>query len=188
MTTRTAHRATSQAYVIRRLTRSDVRAMVSIIVTARREYDVQLRNPAPLEPSDQDLYATYQRPRSDYFVAMHEGVPAGGAGVAPLAGTDEETCELQRMYVSAYHRGRGVGRLLLAECLRRAAALGFRRCYAETISEMNEAIRFYQRNGFRRLGAPLGESGRPYIDCWMLLDLDVDAYRFSEAFPPDNNE
>ena len=52
------------------------------------------------------------------------------------------------MYLSARHRGKGVGQLLLSECLRRAAVLRFRKCYAETISEMKEAIRFYEANGF----------------------------------------
>ena len=157
--TRMANRETSQSYVVRRLIPADVPAMVSIIETTRHEYGVQRRLQSVLEPSDLDLYATYQVLRSDYFVATHAGVPAGGGGIAPLAGAGEETCELQRMYLSANHRGKGVGQLLLNECLRRAAVLGFRNCYAETISEMKEAIRFYEANGFRRLSAPLGSSG-----------------------------
>ena len=61
--------------------------------------------------------------------------------------------------------------MLLDECLRRAAILGYRKCYAETISQMRGAIRFYQSNGFRRLSAPLGNSGHDFVDCWLLLDL-----------------
>ena len=115
---------------------ADVPAMVSIIETTRREYGVQRRIQSVLELSDRDLYTTYQGLRSDYFVATHAGAPAGGGGIAPLAGAGAETCELQRMYLSARHRGKGVGRLLLNECLRRAAVLRFRKCYAETIWEM----------------------------------------------------
>ena len=173
--TRMANRETSQFYVVRKLIPADVPAMVGIIETTRREYGVQRRTQSVLEPSDLDLYTTYQGPRSDYFVATHAGVPAGGGGIAPLAGAGEETCELQRMYLSAQHRGKGVGRLLLNECLRRATVLRFRRCYAETISEMKEAIRFYEANGFRRLSAPLGSSGHGHNDCWLMLDLEVNA-------------
>src|SRR5688572_33486352 len=54
--------------------------MVSIIETARREYGLQRRIQSVLEPSDLDLYTTYQGPRSDYFVATHAGVPAGEEG------------------------------------------------------------------------------------------------------------
>ena len=171
--TRMANRETSQSYVVRRLIPADVPAMVSIIETVRREYGVQRRVQCVLDPSDLDLYTTYQGPRSDYFVATHAGVPAGGGGIAPLAGAAEETCELQRMYLSARHRRKGIGQLLLNECLRRAAVLRFRKCYAETISEMKEAIRFYEANGFRRLSAPLGSSGHGHNDCWLILDLEV---------------
>ena len=75
------------------------------------------------------------------------------------------------MYLSAHHRGQGVGQLLLDRCLRQAQALQFRRCYAETVAEMQGAIRFYEANGFRRLDAPLGSSGHGYVDCWLVLDL-----------------
>jgi hypothetical protein len=78
--TRMANRETSQSYVVRRLIPADVPAMVSIIETARREYGVQRRIQSVLEPSDLDLYTTYQGPRSGYFVATHGGVPAGRRG------------------------------------------------------------------------------------------------------------
>lgn len=169
------NRETSQSYVVRRLIPADVPAMVSIIEAARREYGVQRRIQSVLEPADLDLHTAYRGPRSDYFVATHAGVPAGGGGIAPLAGAGEETCELQRMYLSARHRGKGVGKLLLNECLHRAANLRFRKCYAETISEMKAAIRFYEANGFRRLSAPLGSSGHGHNDCWLLLDLAVNS-------------
>ena len=167
-----AHDQPPQSYFVRRLMLADEPAMVAIIGTARLEYGVQSRMQSLLEPSDLDLYTTYQEPRSDYFVATHAGVPAGGGGIAPLAGASEEICELQRMYVSPHHRGKGVGQLLLDECMRRAANLRFRKCYAETISEMKGAIRFYEANGFRRLGAPLGSCRDDFVDCWLLRDLN----------------
>jgi putative acetyltransferase len=165
------NRQASRFYVVRRLAPADVPSMVNIIATVRREYGVQHRIHSVLEPADLDLYSTYQAPRSDYFVATKTGVPVGGAGIAPLAGAADETCELQRMYLSAPHRKRGLGHVLLNECLGRATALGYRRCYAETLSQMQEAIRFYESNGFRRLSAPLGSSGHGHNDCWLLLDL-----------------
>jgi putative acetyltransferase len=174
MTMRMAHRVTWQSYSVRRLMRADEPAMLRIIESVRREFGVQRRMQSLLEPSDLDLYTTYQQPHSAYFVTTFAGIHVGGAGIAPLAGA-EETCELQRMYVSAAHRRRGVGQLLLNECLRRAASLGLRRCYAETISEMKEAIAFYEANGFRRLMAPIGSGGHEFTDCWLLLELKANA-------------
>jgi putative acetyltransferase len=165
-------RVTPLSYSVRRLMRADEPAMLGIIESVRREFGVQRRIQSLLEPSDLDLYTTYQQPHSAYFVATFAGIHAGGAGLAPLAAAGEATCELQRMYVSTRHRRRGVGQLLLNECLRRAASLRFRKCYAETISEMKEAISFYEANGFRRLPAPLA-GGHEFTDCWLLLDLEA---------------
>ena len=158
-------------YLLRRLTPGDVPAIVKIIDTVRREYGVQHRVGSVLEASDRELFATYQTPHAEYFVVLHGDVVVGGAGIAPLVGAGEPTCELQRMYLSAEHRGRGVGRLLLKECLRQAKALGFRKCYAETILRMQEAIHFYECSGFERLNAPLGSSGHDHNDCWLVKDL-----------------
>jgi putative acetyltransferase len=164
-------RNTRGSYTIRRLASADELALVNIIETVRREYGVQRRIQSVIEPSDRELFATYQSARSNYFVAVHAEVVVGGAGIAPLAGAGEETCELQRMYLSLQHRGQGAGRLLLNQCLQQARMFGFRYCYAETISEMQEAIRFYEINGFRRLDAPLGRSGHQHNDCWLIRDL-----------------
>jgi len=159
-------------YLVRRLAPADVPAMVEIIDSVRREYGVHQRIESVIEPADRELFATYQNPRSEYFVALDANVIVGGAGIAPLAGAGEETCELQRMYLSFQHRGRGVGRLLLSECLRQARSLGFKICYAETIAEMRAALRFYEMNGFGRLQAPLGTSGHGHNDCWLTKSLD----------------
>ena len=159
-----------ESYEVRSLEAADVPAMVAIIENVRREYGIQRRFPSVIEPSDIDLFVTYQRPRSHYFVASKDGLIVGGAGIAPLHGA-KEVCELQRMYLDADHRGKGIGQLLLDRCLGRAAALHFRNCYAETVSEMKEAIRFYESNGFQRLSIPLGNSGHEHNDCWMLLEL-----------------
>jgi putative acetyltransferase len=160
-------------YLLRRLAPADVPALVNIIDTVRREYGVHHRVQSVIEASDRDLFATYRSARAEYFVALYANVIVGGAGIAPLAGAAEDTCELQRMYLSPQHRGRGVGRLLLKECLRQAKALGFHKCYAETILEMQEAIRFYESSGFERLSAPLGSSGHSHNDCWLVKDLET---------------
>ena len=171
MTVNPAGSVTSGPYAVRRLVPADVPALVKIIDTVRREYGVQRLLPEVIEPSDRHLFGTYQRPRSEYFVALYAGVVVGGAGIAPLSGGDAETCELQRMYLSVDHRRQGVGQLLLNQCLRQAKSCQFRRCYAETVSEMRGAIRFYEANGFQRLDSPLGSSGHEHNDYWLIRDL-----------------
>ena len=153
---------------IRLLEPADVPALLTIIADSRAEYGIAERGVELLEPADRALYATYQRQRSLYFVAVSGGEIAGGAGIAPLAGADPLTCELQRMYLRRDARGRGVGNALLERCLEAARQLLFVRCYLETISPMQGALAFYARNGFRELPAPLGRAGHSHNDRWLV--------------------
>ena len=156
---------------IRPLERSDVPAMLGIIRDARAEYGLGTRVESLLEPADLALYDTYQRQRALYSVALLDGEVVGGAGVAPLAGADPLTCELQRMYLSREARGRGIGTRLLHACLEAAQRFWFVRCYAETIAEMDQALAFYSRHGFVTLPAALGHTGHGHNDRWLLREL-----------------
>jgi putative acetyltransferase len=158
-------------YEIRRVRQSDVSAVLSVIREARIEYGLERRVETLIEPLDRDLFVTYQQERSDYFVALDGAEVVGGAGIGPLAATDSPTCELQRMYLHSQYRRAGIGLRLLNECIVAAKLFGYRRCYAETVSEMKEAIAFYRAQGFRRLDGPLGETGHGHTDCWMILDF-----------------
>jgi putative acetyltransferase len=163
------------AATIRLLEPADVPAMLNIIADARREYGIADRGVELLAPADLALYSNYQRQRSLYFVAVIDGEVVGGAGVAPLAGADVLTCELQRMYLRADVRGRGVGAALLEQCLSAAKQFLYVRCYLETISPMRAALEFYGKHGFSELPAPLGEAGHAHNDRWLMRPLRASA-------------
>jgi putative acetyltransferase len=157
--------------LIRRLEADDVSAILRIISASRREYGLEGRVDSILERADHAILEAYQRERSSYFVAVIDRSIAGGAGIAPLGDANGQTCELQRMYLSPEHRRRGVGRALLAACIREAGRYRFDYCYAETISEMAPALSFYECHGFRRLEAPIGRTGHSHNDRWMMLQI-----------------
>ena len=159
----------SSPCTIRRLQQADVHAMLEILRSAREEYGMGRRLASVLEPADYALFEVYRKRRCAYFVAIENGRVVGGAGIAPLKGGDWLTCELQRMYVRGDQRGRGVGQLLLDACLGAAQALGFAKCYAETIAQMEGALAFYDRNGFIRLDVPSGSTGHAFNDRWLML-------------------
>jgi putative acetyltransferase len=160
---------------IRPIELADVPALLEIIEESRREYGIGDKAVPLLEPADHALYANYQRQRTLYFVALLGGEVVGGAGVAPLAGSDPLTCELQRMYLRADARGRGIGDALLERCLAAARQFLYVRCYLETVTQMQAALEFYGRHGFRDLQAPLGRTGHEHNDRWMMRPLRASA-------------
>ena len=111
------------------------------------------------------LFATYQHQRSQDFVALLDDEVVGGAGVAPLNGTDPLTCELHRMCLRRDARGRGSGNALLERCLNAARPFLYVRCYPGTITHMKPALDFCSRNGFRDgWAAPVTS----YNDRWLM--------------------
>ncbi|HEX5161308.1 MAG TPA: GNAT family N-acetyltransferase [Steroidobacteraceae bacterium] len=160
---------------IRLLEPADVPALLTIIADSRAEYGMADRGVDLLEPADKALFETYKRQRSLYFVALSGGEVVGGAGVAPLKGSDPLTCELQRMYLRRDARGRGIGEALLKRCLAAARQLLYVRCYLETVKQMQPALQFYGRHGFQDLKRPLGETGHRHNDRWMIRPLRASA-------------
>jgi putative acetyltransferase len=83
-----------------------------------------------------------------FFVIRQDGVPAGCGGVQ-LFGT--EYGELKRMYVRPQFRGLGLGKLLLDRLAEYARMNGIRLLRLETGIHQHEAIKLYERYGFRRI-------------------------------------
>lgn len=123
------------------------------------------------DPEVDWMHRAYAAPRHAYFVVELDGVVAGGGGIAPLAGGDGDTCELRKMYFLPALRGRGAGAALMERCLGFARSAGFKRCYLETLTGMDAAQALYARTGFRRIDAPMGNTGHGGCDRWFVLDL-----------------
>ena len=87
-----------------------------------------------------------------FFVARQDGQPAGCGGVQ-LFGA--EYGEVKRMYVRPQYRGQGLGRLMLEHLAGYCRQRGLTVLRLETGIHQMEAIRLYQRFGFRRI-APFG--------------------------------
>ena len=166
---------TADRLEIRTLELAHVPALLKIIADSRREYGIANRVVEILEPADHAIWSTYQRQRSLYFVALLGGEVVGGAGIAPLPGSDPLTCELQRMYLRADARGRGIGKALLERAIAAAKQFLFVRCYLETVTEMEPALKFYARHGFRELAKPLGAANHPHNDRWLVKPLRASA-------------
>jgi putative acetyltransferase len=119
------------------------------------------------------MFEAYTTPRSRYFVALYDTHIVGGCGVAPLAQSDPNVCELKKMYVLPEGRNLGVGRVLLDRCLDAARDLGYVRCYLETLHSMHAAQRLYERAGFMPVPAPLGNTGHFSCDAFYIKELQT---------------
>jgi putative acetyltransferase len=162
---------TPDAVVIRPIEPGDDAAVAAIIRRVMPEFGAVGDGFAINDPEVDWMCRAYNAPRTTYFVVERDGVVLGGAGVAPLAGADDGTCELRKMYFLPSLRGLGVGSLLMARCLESARGFGFQRCYLETLAGMDAAMRLYQRSGFRRIDAALGATGHGGCNAYYLRGL-----------------
>lgn len=166
---------TPSSWTIRPIQARDDAAVAAIIRTVMPEYGAVGGGFAISDPEVDWMHRAYAAPRSAYFVVELDGEVVGGGGVAPLEGGDADTCELRKMYFLRRIRGRGAGSAMMRRCLESARTFGFRRCYLETLRGMSDAIRLYERTGFRRIEAPLGHTGHGGCDTFYLLELQAPA-------------
>lgn len=117
------------------------------------------------------MFETYDKPRATYFVVENEGKIVGGAGVSQLENSDENICELQKMYFLQEARGKGIGSQMIQKCLEKATELGYEKCYLETLPEMVAAQNLYKKMGFEYLCAPMGNTGHTTCPVWMIKNL-----------------
>ena len=145
--------------------------VAAIIRTVMPEFGASGCGFAINDPEVDWMSRAYAGPRSAYFVLRRDGRVLGGGGVAPLEGGDADTCELRKMYFLPEARGLGAGAAMIERCLEAARAFGFKRCYLETLTGMDAAMRLYERSGFRRIEGPMGATGHGGCNTFYLRDL-----------------
>jgi putative acetyltransferase len=150
----------------------DDAAMAAIIRTVMPEFGAGGPGFAITDPEVDHMSAAYAVPGAAYFVVVDSGGQVlGGGGIAALEGGEPGVCELRKMYFLPQARGQGMGEKLLRHCLAVAKDLGYRTCYLETLTGMDQAIRVYRKVGFHALCAPLGRTGHGGCDQWFSLEL-----------------
>lgn len=159
------------AAIIRKIAPSDNGKVAGIIRSVMPEFGAGGQGFAIHDAEVQDIYSAYSMERTTYFVCEENGSIVGGGGIAPLAGGAAEICELKKMYFLPEGRGRGLGQKLLSRCLDAARESGFAQCYIETFNTMKLAMNLYEKNGFKKIQGPLGQTGHFACDTYYLLDL-----------------
>ena len=104
-------------------------------------------------------------PAGRMLIARLFGEPVGCGGIRTL---DPGVGEIKRMWLSPRVRGLGLGRRLLAELERTAAALKLRTVRLDTNGSLTEAIRLYHASGYRAIPR---YNANPYAQHWFEKSL-----------------
>jgi putative acetyltransferase len=153
---------------IRFLQQSDNPVLAKIIRATLTEFGANHQGTVYYDASTDALFELFQKSRAVYYVAENEdGQIIGGGGIFPTEGLPEDTCELVKMYLLPEARGKGIGKSIIEKCLQTAKDFGFVQIYIESMHELKQALKVYEKFGFSYLKAPLGNSGHFGCELWM---------------------
>lgn len=158
-------------FFIRKIKEEDNLEIQGILSSVMREFDVPETGTALADPELKNMFQSYQAYKSSYYVILKNNSLVGGAGISELKNSNDNTCELQKMYFLKEARGKGLGNLMIDLCLKSALEYGFEKCYIETMHNMNKAQSLYLKKGFSYLQKPLGSTGHCSCPIWMIKNL-----------------
>ena len=159
------------SYTIREIQMSDNQKLAKVIRRVLIEFGVPKVGTAYEDEALDKMYETYDSKKSCYFVISKGQKILGGAGIMQLRNSEENICELQKMYFSPDVRGKNLGSQMMAICLQKAREFNYEKCYLETLPYMKGARKLYKKSGFKSLDAPLGDTGHYSCNMWMLKIL-----------------
>jgi N-acetylglutamate synthase-like GNAT family acetyltransferase len=127
--------------------------LAAIVAHHRRLYEAEYGVNSTFEAH---VAATVNRAADRGFPTAREAVrivECDGEHAGSLALTEEgdDVATLRWFVLDASLRGHGLGRRLLGEMMATARAMGYKRIYLETFSELEAAAHLYRAHGFRLL-------------------------------------
>ncbi|KQM72575.1 acetyltransferase [Pedobacter sp. Leaf216] len=156
---------------IRKITAADNVATAAMIRTILEEFKIDKPGTVYTDPTTDRLSVLFEHPGSAYWLAEEDGEIIGGCGIYPTEGLPAGCVELVKLYTSAASRGKGVGKMLMEKSIESAQHFGYNEIYLESFPELTTAIAMYEKTGFKKLSAPLGNWGHFACNVWMLLVL-----------------
>lgn len=157
--------------LIRPVEKKDNQLLAELIRSVFREFKIDQPGTVYTDPTTDNLFELFTKPKSAYWVADDEGVLSGGCGIYPTEGLPGNCAELVKFYVSPQSRGKGIGKELLAKSFSSAADFGYEELYLESFPELAQAVGMYKKAGFRHIHHPMGKSGHYACNIWMIKIL-----------------
>lgn len=156
---------------LRTIQKDDNTQLAQIIRDTLTEFKANKPGTVYFDKTTDELFELFQHPRSVYYVALIDDEIVGGGGIYPSEGLPNGTCELVKMYLLPEARGIGLGKRIIEECLDFAKQNGYSQVYIESMPELENALKVYEKFGFKYLSAPLGNTGHHGCEKWMIRSL-----------------
>jgi len=153
---------------IRIIEEKDNASLAQLIRKTLKEFGANHPGTVYFDDSTDHLFEIFESPRSIYFVAELNKEIVGGGGIFPTTGLPGDTCELVKMYLYPRVRGIGLGSILIQKCMDYAKEAGYKNIYLETMPELKQALKTYEKFGFEYIHHPMGNSGHFGCELWML--------------------
>ena len=157
---------------IRTIQSADNPFIATIIKDTLTEFGANHPGTVYYDATTDALYELFQKKGAAYFIAAVNDKVIGGGGIYPTNGLTADTCELVKMYLLPQARGTGLGRTLIEKCLSFAKETGYKNVYLETMPELKQALKVYEKFGFGYLKGPMGNSGHTGCSLWMLKKFE----------------
>lgn len=156
---------------IRHLKPEDDAELANIVKSTLKEFGANKPGTVYYDETTDHLSQVFQHPGSTYFIAEYNNEIIGGGGIFPSPGLPNDTCELVKMYLLKSARGLGLGKLLIEKCIAFAKETGYNKIYIETMPELKQALKVYEKFGWNYINHPLGDTGHFGCDVWMIKNL-----------------
>ncbi|MFT3946082.1 MAG: GNAT family N-acetyltransferase [Agriterribacter sp.] len=156
---------------IRTIVIADNIPLACMIRAVFEEYNAPKCGSVYSDPTTDHLFELFQKEKSILWVAEMEGEIIGCCGVYPTEGLPGNCVELVKFYLSAHARGKGTGKALMQKSIESAKQLGYSAIYLESFPDFSDAISIYEKQGFKQLDKPLGNSGHTSYNIWMIKEI-----------------
>jgi len=130
-------------------TAEDFAAAHGLFLEYARELDMDLCFQG-FEKELKELHVQYNHPGGALFLLTINNELAGCAGIRRIS---DQYCELKRMYIRAFGRGKGYGGWMLQQAVKKAALMGYRMMRLDTLPSMQQAIALYRSRHFVEIPA-----------------------------------
>jgi len=157
--------------IIRSIKESDNLILAQIIREIFIEHNAPQEGTVYTDPTTDDLYTLFRKNNSILFVGEIDNKVVGCGGVYPTKGLPKGCAEFVKFYISPEARGFGLGIQIMKKSISWAKENSFDKLYIESLPHYAKAVSMYKKMGFAMLDKPIGQSGHPTCNIWMLKEL-----------------